>query len=161
MARFLRRVTGMVQDARERGFWSTVDALKYGRLGSAEYLVGVDEVGNRYYENPNAIIGRERWVEYYGIEKKTGTDALKIPAEWHMWVHRMVDEPPSRRPVEHPKYQGEIEGNLSGTKDAYYSQYYVKSKDFVGRAGSKIEPWNPSQKRKPLLGPEKDVLDLK
>lgn len=72
----------MVQDARERGFWSTVDALKYGRLGSAEYLVGVDEVGNRYYENPNAIIGRERWVEYYGIEKKTGTDALKIPAEW-------------------------------------------------------------------------------
>ncbi|CAG8709838.1 9637_t:CDS:2 [Dentiscutata erythropus] len=63
-------------------------------------LVGVDQFGNKYYENKEEIFGRDRWVDYvqhYG-------DASQIPPEWHSWIHKITDTPPTIDPPPRPKF---------------------------------------------------------
>ncbi|CAG8508387.1 16475_t:CDS:2 [Cetraspora pellucida] len=78
-------------------------------------LVGIDQFGNKYYENKEEIFGRDRWVDYaqhYG-------DASQIPPEWHNWMHRIVDTPPTVDPLPRPKYVLPHTENLTGTRKAY------------------------------------------
>ena len=67
------------------------------------------------------ITGRNRWVEFKN--KSYIFDASQVPAEWHMWLHRIREQPPSAEEVAskgrmwksaaHP-------GNLTGTAQRYY-----------------------------------------
>lgn len=55
-------------------------------------LMGVDKLGNRYFENLDEQHGRHRWVEY---NTELGHhDASRIQPEWHGWMHHMTDNTP-------------------------------------------------------------------
>ncbi|XP_072026638.1 NADH dehydrogenase [ubiquinone] 1 alpha subcomplex subunit 12-like [Amphiura filiformis] len=97
-------------------------------------LVGVDNQGNKYFENDRYFMTRNRWVEYRE-DKYWNYDASMVPPEWHRWIHGMTDDPPSKVPPTPRKFiWQEHEMNLSGTK-----QCYVPSTT----TPKKIEEWVP------------------
>ena len=61
--------------------------IKFGRL------VGEDQFGNKYYEDPTEVHGQHRWVEYPHTWDEF--DASQIPADWHAWMHHTTDVPPN------------------------------------------------------------------
>ena len=71
--------------------------------------VGVDEFGNKYYSNSNG----KRWVIY-----KNQVESSKIPPEWHLWIHFLTNNKPSKN-IKKFQWQKKYEENLSGTKKAY------------------------------------------
>jgi NADH:ubiquinone oxidoreductase subunit len=63
------------------------DYIKMGRC------VGVDKLGNKYFENLEEQHGRHRWVEYntaYGGHR----EPTRIQPEWHGWMTHMTDNTP-------------------------------------------------------------------
>ncbi len=55
-------------------------------------LVGVDRLGNRYYEDLSEQHGRHRYVEY---NTDLGhNDPSRVQPEWHGWLHHMTDNTP-------------------------------------------------------------------
>lgn len=100
-------------------------------------LVGTDEYGNKYYENPHFFYGRDRWVDYapeIGLEY----DGSQIPAEWFGWLHHKTDITPDKDPSR-PKYKwmAKHTENLTGTPGQYMPYSTVKQK---------IYPWIPPKK---------------
>ena len=79
-------------------------------------LVGEDQFGNRYYrEKGMASRNRpRRWTMFKG-----STEASKTPPEWHAWLHRMIDDPPSVTPLATKPWQQPHLPNLTGTDAAY------------------------------------------
>ena len=79
-------------------------------------LVGEDQFGNRYYrEKGKPARGRRgRWVLFNGE-----TEASKTPPDWHAWLHRTSDAPPSEKPLETKPWQQPHIPNLTGTALAY------------------------------------------
>ncbi len=80
----------------------------YGRA------VGVDETGNRYFEQKRVVDGVRcrRWVLYAGE-----AEASAVPPEWHAWLHYTTDKPipmASRKPWQTPHLP-----NLTGTPESY------------------------------------------
>jgi NADH:ubiquinone oxidoreductase subunit len=69
--------------------------------------VGDDADGNIYYRNED---DSRRWVIFSGE-----IEATKIPPDWHGWLHRLYDEPPSESPLPHKAWEKEPQENLSGT----------------------------------------------
>lgn len=74
--------------------------------------LGEDEQGNSYYRSKT---GDRRWVMYNGE-----IEATRIPPEWHAWMHRLSDVPPSERPLERKKWEADHEANPTGTADAKF-----------------------------------------
>ncbi|PVD24360.1 hypothetical protein C0Q70_14841 [Pomacea canaliculata] len=108
------------------------DELKTGTL------VGEDDYGNKYYQNPMYFMGRSRWVEYspaVGMDY----DGSQVPPEWHRWLSYMSDEPPTvAKLVKYPWMQKHTE-NLSGTPQAYVPYSTVPAK---------IQAWTPPPKKR-------------
>ena len=73
--------------------------------------VGEDPLGNVYYQSPD---GSRRWVIYNGE-----AEASRVPPEWHGWLHRTWDEPPTDLPLPHQPWEKEHIPNLTGTDLAY------------------------------------------
>ena len=106
------------------------DDLKIGTL------VGEDEFGNKYYENPYYFFPRNRWIEF-NPERGLKYDASQIPPEWHRWMTHMTEYPPT---VEKPvKYDWMLthQENMSGTKQAYMPHSTVKPK---------VQAWSPKSR---------------
>ncbi|KAI9503397.1 hypothetical protein GGI25_001831 [Coemansia spiralis] len=111
-----------------------LDDAKWGRL------VGTDELGNRYYVNPEERYGRERWCLPAASPSKM--DASQIPPRWHSWLHKTTDEVPKSSPEEdakalcrpkwmvYPHYQ-----NFTGTKKANVTYNTVRPK---------VQAWEPA-----------------
>eukprot|EP00179_Madagascaria_erythrocladioides_P021305 CAMPEP_0198334982 /NCGR_PEP_ID=MMETSP1450-20131203/19993_1 /TAXON_ID=753684 ORGANISM="Madagascaria erythrocladiodes, Strain CCMP3234" /NCGR_SAMPLE_ID=MMETSP1450 /ASSEMBLY_ACC=CAM_ASM_001115 /LENGTH=160 /DNA_ID=CAMNT_0044039605 /DNA_START=87 /DNA_END=569 /DNA_ORIENTATION=- len=154
----------MLSEARQRGFWGTVQAVKLGRFANAgNRLVGEDNLGNKYYENRKDTYCRDRWVEYKD-PRLLRQDPVNVPPEWHAWLLHNTDSPPSSEPLPKPVYQAEITPNLTGTPDAYIPANNPLAKNFRGHARGKIEAWVPPAAGKPTTPTpvaERDVLDLK
>lgn len=111
------------------------DDLKIGTL------VGVDEFGNKYYENPYYFVPRNRWVEF-NEAKWLNYDASQIPPEWHRWMTHMTEYPPTvEKPVHYPWMQKHQE-NKTGTSEAYMPHSTVKPK---------IQAWSPNLNTRPRL----------
>lgn len=53
--------------------------------------MGTDRAGNKYYENPEELPLRTRWVDY----AKHDYDAAHIEPGWHAWISYAVDKPPT------------------------------------------------------------------
>ena len=53
----------------------------------SQSFIGDDDFGNKYFTNSKG----KRWVIY----KKT-TDSSKIPPEWHLWIHFLKANSPSK-----------------------------------------------------------------
>jgi len=71
--------------------------------------VGEDEFGNKYYSNAKG----KRWVIY-----KNRVEASKIPPNWHLWIHFLINKIPSRNQKRFD-WQKDYEENLTGTIKAY------------------------------------------
>ncbi|KAI3631638.1 hypothetical protein MIR68_010111 [Amoeboaphelidium protococcarum] len=68
--------------------WFEINDIKAGRF------VGQDALGNKYYENRDEVVyQRDRWVQYN--QQNFPREPSQIPPEWHAWMHRMTDVPPS------------------------------------------------------------------
>lgn len=112
-----------------------MDDLKIGKL------VGTDDFGNKYYENPEYFVPRNRWVEF---NEAVGLDynASQIPPEWHRWMTHMTEYPPTvEKPVSYPWMLPHLE-NKTGTSDAYMPYSTVRPK---------IEAWKPKTVTNPRL----------
>lgn len=104
-----------------------MDDLKIGTL------VGTDQFGNKYYENPYYFVPRNRWVEF-NEEKWLDYNASQIPPEWHRWMTHMTEYPPTvEKPVKHGWMMEYVE-NKTGTSEAYMPHSTVKPK---------IQSWSP------------------
>lgn len=105
------------------------DTLKDGRY------VGIDEFGNKYFENYRYFFGRSRWVEY-SPKFHLDYDASQVPAEWFGWLHYKTDILPCCD-CSRPRYcwmEPHTE-NLSGTCGQYVPYSTTKPK---------VQPWNPN-----------------
>ncbi|KAJ1898363.1 hypothetical protein LPJ66_002798 [Kickxella alabastrina] len=114
----------------------------YRKLDDAKWgkLVGTDELGNRYFFNPQERYGRERWC--IPGAKTSEMDASQIPPRWHAWLHRTTDEVPKATAAEdsaymqrpkwmvYPHYQ-----NFTGSKKANVTYNTVRPK---------YEAWQPT-----------------
>lgn len=70
-------------------------------------LVGEDEAGNKFYRSQT---GEKRWVIYNGE-----AEASKVSPDWHGWLHKTYDEPPTDAPLQHKSWEKPHQPNLTGT----------------------------------------------
>lgn len=73
--------------------------------------VGEDAQGNLFYRDRDDT---RRWVIYNGE-----AEASRVSPDWHGWLHRTWDEPPTERPVVHKPWEKPHQENLTGTPLAY------------------------------------------
>lgn len=95
--------------------------------------VGEDEVGNIFYRNAD---DSKRWVIYNGE-----IEASRISPEWHGWLHRTWDEPPTERPLVRKDWEQPHEENLTGTMAAYAPAGSLRQATPAAR--SDYEAWTP------------------
>jgi len=128
---------GGVKAALYNMYWT--DDLKLGTH------VGTDELGNKYFTNPQYFRGRDRWVIYnpkHGVDY----DASMVPATWYGWLHYKTDKTPlEKAPVDYhwlpkhtPNPSGPSQGveSLLGAKSPYMPYSTTKPK---------VESWTPPQ----------------
>lgn len=104
-------------------------------------LVGEDDFGNKYYRNKNSSesITEKRWVIYSGEE-----EASKVPAEWHGWLHRTFDVPPSATQMKRHSWQKTHLPNLTGTPLAYAPPGLSIDSSKGNNVKGDYEPWTPA-----------------
>lgn len=73
--------------------------------------VGEDAEGNVYYRTSDDA---KRWVMFNGE-----AEASRVPPEWHGWLHRTWDEPPTDTPLPRKEWETEHLPNLTGSAAAY------------------------------------------
>ena len=101
--------------------------------------VGDDEFGNRYYHErtiPKAR-RRARWVVYRGK-----TEASKVPAPWHRWLHYTAENPPKTNKRQHDWEKPHLP-NLTGTAYAVVPEGHVKKGARRYKVSADYEPWKP------------------
>ncbi|MFP4238607.1 NADH:ubiquinone oxidoreductase subunit NDUFA12 [Rhodosalinus sp.] len=95
--------------------------------------VGEDEAGNAFYRNRDDT---KRWVIFNGE-----AEASRVSPDWHGWLHRTWDEPPTERPVAHKPWEKPHQENLTGTPLAYAPPGSIRR---VNPAPQRdYEPWTP------------------
>ena len=95
--------------------------------------VGEDAQGNIFYRNAD---DSRRWVIFKGE-----AEASKVSPEWHGWLHRTFDEPPSKTPLAHKAWEKPHVPNLTGTDAAYAPAGSLRRAAPVER--SDYEAWQP------------------
>ncbi len=95
--------------------------------------VGEDDQGNIFYKTAD---DSRRWVIYNGEP-----EASRIAAEWHGWLHRTWDEPPSETPVAHKSWEKPHQENLTGTAAAYAPSGSIRRE--TPKSRSDYEAWQP------------------
>ena len=73
--------------------------------------VGEDDQGNRFFKNAD---DSKRWVMFAGE-----AEASRVGPEWHGWLHRTWDEPPTDCPLKRKDWEQPHQENLTGTMAAY------------------------------------------
>lgn len=102
--------------------------------------VGEDQFGNCYYETKRAKRGNRkgRYVVYNGI-----TEASKIPAEWHGWLHYTQASTPDALTAPKHEWQKDHVPNLTGTHYAHRPAGHMLSGGKRAAATGDYEPWQP------------------
>ena len=95
--------------------------------------VGSDANGNVYYRNRD---DSRRWVIYNGE-----IEGSKVSPDWHGWLHRTWDEPPTDKPLVHKPWEKPHVENLTGTAKAYAPAGSIRRADPAPR--SDYEAWQP------------------
>ena len=91
-------------------------------------LVGIDELGNKYYTNKTG----KRWVIYKGE-----INASKITTDWYLWIHGISNTIPLDNAQKKFSWQKPHKDNKTGTKDSFKPNKISKnSKKF-----KKYESW--------------------
>jgi len=95
--------------------------------------VGEDAEGNVYYRNAD---DSRRWVIFNGE-----MEASRVAPEWHGWLHRTWDEPPTKAPLPKKAWEKPHLPNLSGTPGAYAPPGSIRRAEPAPR--SDYEAWSP------------------
>ncbi|MEM8578713.1 MAG: NADH:ubiquinone oxidoreductase subunit NDUFA12 [Pseudomonadota bacterium] len=95
--------------------------------------VGDDAAGNVFYRNAD---DSRRWVIYNGE-----AEASRVSPEWHGWLHRTWDEPPTEAPLRKKAWEKPHKENLTGTLAAYAPAGSIRRADPADR--SDYEAWSP------------------
>ena len=107
-------------------------------------LVGADSFGNRYYrEKGPENVKERRWVIYKGL-----SEASKVPAEWHGWLHHTLKTPPPIAAVERRPWEKKHLPNLSGTPYAYRPAGHIFSGEKRDPATGDYQAWQPQEMEK-------------
>jgi NADH:ubiquinone oxidoreductase subunit len=95
--------------------------------------VGEDGEGNVFYRTRD---DSRRWVIFNGE-----AEASRISPEWHGWLHRTWDEPPSKQPLPRKSWEKPHQENLTGTALAYAPAGSIRRADPTDRRD--YEAWTP------------------
>ncbi|MEO0937145.1 MAG: NADH:ubiquinone oxidoreductase subunit NDUFA12 [Pseudomonadota bacterium] len=95
--------------------------------------VGEDEAGNVFYRTAD---DSKRWVIYNGE-----AEASRVSPDWHGWLHRTFDAPPTERPLPKKAWEKPHQENLTGTAMAYAPAGSIRRADPADR--SDYEAWSP------------------
>ena len=95
--------------------------------------VGTDAQGNTFYKNKD---DSKRWVIFNGE-----AEASRVDPEWHGWLHRTWDEPPTEKPLVNKSWQKPHQENLTGTAMAYAPAGSIRRAQPAARAD--YEAWTP------------------
>ena len=95
--------------------------------------VGADDQGNTYYRTAD---DSKRWVIYNGE-----IEGSRISPDWHGWLHRTWDEPPSDKPLVHKAWEKPHQENLTGTALAYAPAGSIRNARPADR--NDYEAWTP------------------
>jgi NADH:ubiquinone oxidoreductase subunit len=95
--------------------------------------VGADEQGNVFYRNAD---DSRRWVIFNG-----DMEASRVSPDWHGWLHRTFDQPPTERPLVHKSWEKAHLPNLTGTDKAYAPAGSLRRADPAPRTD--YEAWKP------------------
>jgi len=98
-------------------------------------LVGEDAEGNRFYRNAD---DSKRWVIFSGE-----AEASRVAPEWHGWLHRTWDKPPTEQPLPRKSWEKEHLPNLTGTAQAYHPPGSLLTPESRPRNASDYEAWTP------------------
>lgn len=109
-------------------FGTRLTTLRHGRF------VGEDPQGNRYYQTKD---GKRRWVIYRGV-----TEASKVPASWHGWLHHTFDEPPTKAPLPVKPWEKPHRANMTGTPEAYRPKGSLLRED-AAEVRPDYQAWRP------------------
>jgi len=117
-------VSKTVRACWKNGIWATMK--KYHYTGEIKWgtFVGEDKLGNKYYQDWEESIVRDRWVDYADPKN---VNASQVPAEWHTWLHHITDTPGQSPELIAltPKYKQLHTPNLTGTPRAYNPPNYI------------------------------------
>ena len=69
------------------------------------------------------------------------SEASKVPADWHGWLHHTFAEPPTDRPLSHKSWEKPHIENLTGTAMAYAPQGSIRQPEPANRRD--YEAWSP------------------
>jgi NADH:ubiquinone oxidoreductase subunit len=101
-------------------------------------LMGQDDFGNSYYQlkKNNALpkSKQKRWVLYNGI-----SDASKIPAEWHGWLHKTYENP--LKPIPGPFRKSHLPNS---TGSVYLDKHINCIENIEPVRLRSYEPWTPN-----------------
>ncbi len=95
--------------------------------------VGEDNEGNVFYRTAD---DSRRWVIFNGE-----AEASRVDPEWHGWLHRTWDEPPTDKPLPHKSWEKPHQENLTGTALAYTPAGSLRRAEPVERKD--YEAWSP------------------
>lgn len=95
--------------------------------------VGEDAQGNVFYQTRD---DKRRWVIFNGEP-----EASRVSPEWHGWLHRTWDEPPTEAPLVHKDWEKPHQENLTGTSLAYAPAGSLRRADPAPRQD--YEAWSP------------------
>jgi NADH:ubiquinone oxidoreductase subunit len=95
--------------------------------------VGEDAAGNVFYRNKD---DSKRWVIYNGE-----IEGSRVSPEWHGWLHRTWDQPPTEKALVHKSWEKPHQENLTGTALAYAPAGSIRKGDPAPR--SDYEAWTP------------------
>lgn len=95
--------------------------------------VGEDSAGNIFYRNAD---DSRRWVIFNG-----DIEASRVDANWHGWLHRTWDEPPTEVALVHKDWEKPHQENLTGSALAYAPAGSLRQAKPADRAD--YEAWAP------------------
>ena len=95
--------------------------------------VGEDDEGNVFYRNAD---DSRRWVIFNGE-----AEASRVDPDWHGWLHRTWDEPPTDKPLNHKSWEKPHQENLTGSALAYTPAGSLRRPDPAERKD--YEAWSP------------------
>ena len=97
--------------------------------------VGEDGSGNIFFRDRE---DRRRWVIFNGQ-----VEASRVSAEWHGWLHRTWDQPPTEKPLLKKSWEIDHKPNVTGSFDSYKPSGSLKRRDIEERRD--YEAWSPEK----------------
>ena len=95
--------------------------------------VGEDGEGNIFFRDKD---DRRRWVIFNGE-----VEASRVSAEWHGWLHRTWDEPPTEKPLTKKSWEIDHKPNVTGSLASYKPAGSLNRRDIKERRD--YEAWSP------------------